>query len=227
LALAHPDEHASGVNGRDLQLCSFPQAQATGVEHLQTHPGFGVFDHSHQAADFLRTQPDRQLSAVPGPKERADRPRALPRDRVEEPDPREVEASRARRDLLLIEQGEEVLPDLLFTDLIGRLPVVWGQVFDGFERARLSLGGQTPEVPVFAPTASERSHGHPPVRGESHGSKWSTRIRKIDGRSACGKKERRHVGGLDQPAPAPRFRSTTIRLPNTTGKHCGFLPPNS
>jgi hypothetical protein len=108
---------------------------------------------------------------------------------VEEADPREVEASRALRDLLFIDQVEEVLPDLPFTELIGRPPVVLREAFDGFQIALLSLGGQTPEVQVFEHAASERSHGHPPVRGDSHGSNWSTRIRKRDGRVAGGKKE--------------------------------------
>jgi hypothetical protein len=37
---------------------------------------------------------------------------------------------------------------------------------------------------VLAHTAAESSHGHPPVRGASPGSKSSTRISKIDDRSA-------------------------------------------
>jgi hypothetical protein len=36
-------------------------------------------------------------------------------------------------------------------------------------------------------------------------------------------KGRRHVGGLDQPATAQRFRSTPIRLPNGVVKHCSAL----
>jgi hypothetical protein len=113
-----------------------------------------------------------------------DGPRALQRALVEESDLIQVDASRALRDLLFIDQGEAVLPDLLFTALIGSSPVVSGQVFDGFQIALLSRGGQTPELQVFAHPASERSHGHPPVRGASHGSKSSTRISQIVDRSA-------------------------------------------
>jgi hypothetical protein len=143
-----------------------------------------VSDQRQQRTDFLRTQHNRQFLAVPGPNEREDQPRSLPRDLVEESDPIKVDASRALRDLLLIDQGEEGLPNLLFTDLIGSLPVLLGQVFDGFKRALPSFGGQTPELQVFTQTASERSQRHPPVRGESHESQWFTRIRKLDDRSA-------------------------------------------
>jgi hypothetical protein len=119
-----------------------------------------------------------------GTDEREDRPRALPRALVEEPDPREMEASRALGDLLLMEQGEDVVPEHLFAKVIGSTSVVLSQVFDGLEIPLLGPGGQAPEWQVFQHTASERRHRHPPVHGEHRGSKRSTRIRKINGRSA-------------------------------------------
>jgi hypothetical protein len=36
-----------------------------------------------------------------------------------------------------------------------------------------------------------------------------------------------HVGGLDQPATAQRFRSTPIRLPNQIVKPCTVLEANT
>jgi recombinase-like zinc beta ribbon protein len=111
-------------------------------------------------------------------------PRPSQRARGETSAPSEVEASRARRDLLLIEPGEAVRPDLRCPELIGNPLVVVGQVVDGCQRARLRLGGQTPAWPVCAQTASERRHGHPPVRGEAHGSKSSTRISQREDRAA-------------------------------------------
>jgi hypothetical protein len=51
---------------------------------------------------------------------------------------------------------------------------VVSQAFDGFQIALLSLGGHTPELQVFAHTASECSHDHPPVRGAPH------RAQKVD-----------------------------------------------
>jgi hypothetical protein len=64
------------------------------------------------------------------------------------------------------------------------------QMRHGFEVPRLGPRGQAPELPVFQQTASARGHRHPPVRGEHQGAEWSTRIRKINGRSAGGKSER-------------------------------------
>jgi hypothetical protein len=83
---------------------------------------------------------------VPGTDELEDRPRALQRALVEEPDPIEMEASRALGDLLLIEHVKNVLPGLLFADVLGSPSVVLSQVFDGFERALLGPGGQAPEL---------------------------------------------------------------------------------
>jgi hypothetical protein len=84
--------------------------------------------------------------AVPGTNELEDRPRALQSALVEEPDPIEMDASRALGDLLRIEQVEEVLPELLFAKVIGSPSVVLSQVFDGFEIALLGPGGQAPEL---------------------------------------------------------------------------------
>jgi hypothetical protein len=64
--------------------------------------------------------------AVPGTDALEDRPRALQGALVEEPDPIEMEASRALRDLLLIEQIEKVVPELLFANVIGSPSVVLG-----------------------------------------------------------------------------------------------------
>jgi len=75
-----------------------------------------------------------------------DRPRALPRALVEEPDPIEMDASRALGDQLLIEQVEEVLPEFLFAKVIGSPSVVLSQVCDGFEIALLGPGSQAPEL---------------------------------------------------------------------------------
>jgi hypothetical protein len=99
-----------------------------------------------QGAHFLRTQHDGQFLAVPGPDELEDRPRALQRALVEEADPIEMDASRALGDLLLIEQVEEVLPELLFANVIGSPSVVLSQVFDGFEIALLGPGRQASEL---------------------------------------------------------------------------------
>jgi hypothetical protein len=184
LALADTDQHALGVDVRDLPRRPFPEAQPTSLDHLQTHAGVRALYQGQQGAPFLRTQHDGQCLVVPGTDAREDWPRALPRALVEEPDPIEMDASRALRDLLVIDQVEEVRPHLSCADLIGSSPVVWREVFDGVKRALLSLGSQTAAWHVFAHPASARSHGHPPVRGASQGFTSPTRIRKRDGRSA-------------------------------------------
>jgi hypothetical protein len=195
LALVHPHQHALGVNVGDVQRRPLCQAQPAGIDQRQTRPGRRIVDQGQQGSDLPHTQHDGQFWDAPRSHEVEDWPWALQGVRVDEPDPLEVKTEGPLRHLLVVAQEEEVLPEVRFTHLIRSPSVVLGEVFDGVEIALLGLGGQAPELPIFQHPASERSHRHPPVRGESHGSKRSTRIRKIDGRSACGKSDREKVGG--------------------------------
>ena len=104
-ASSDPDQHPLRVDVRDLQLRPFRQAQSTGLDHPQTHPGFRVGDHGQQGADLLRTPHERQFLALAGANERQDRPRSLERHLVEEFDPVEMDAERALCDLLLVAAG--------------------------------------------------------------------------------------------------------------------------
>ena len=97
------------------ETCScvaFGQAQPTGVDQPQTHPGFRVPDQGQQGPDFPRTQHDGQFLDVPGSHEVEDWPRSLQRALVEEPDPIEVDTEGTLRDFLVVEQEEEVLAEL-------------------------------------------------------------------------------------------------------------------
>ena len=178
------DPPALRIQVRDRSRPPFPSAQPTRRDQLPTPAGVRAWYPGQPGAHVLRTQHDGPCVAVPGTDALEDGPRALPRALVEALASRQVEASRALRDLLLMAHGEAVLPDRLCTARRGSPPVVWGQVCDGFQIARLSRGGSTPAWQVFAHTASERRHGHPPVRGKSPGAQSSTRIRTRDDRSA-------------------------------------------
>jgi hypothetical protein len=180
----HPHQHAVGGKVGDLQMRPLCQAQPAGIDQLQTRPGLRSVDHGQQGADLPPTQHAGPCVEVPRAHAVDDWPRALPGVLVEEPEPIEVNPAGTLRHLLVVDQEEEVRPELLFTDLLQSPSVVLGEVFDGVEIALLGLGGQALELQIFQHPASERSHRHPPVRGESHGSKRSTRIRKIHGRSA-------------------------------------------
>jgi hypothetical protein len=165
LALADPHQPAWGVHGRDLPLGPFPPAPPTGVEHLEPQPGCGVVDQGHQGADLLRTQHDRQLLALPGASEGEDRPRSPQAAFREAPDAREVHAAGTRGDLLLIQAAQQGRTARLVAELVGRAPIGWRQVVDGFEVARLGLGGEPPQLQVFEQTLAEGRHRDPPVRG--------------------------------------------------------------
>jgi hypothetical protein len=122
-----------------------------------------VFPQSQQLPDFLRTQHDRQLLALPGSHEVEDWPRPLPRALVEEPDPLEVNPEGALRDLLLIEQEQKILAALLFAALVGSAPIVLSQMMNGFDITLLGLGGETSKLQVCEHALSEGSHRDPPV----------------------------------------------------------------
>jgi hypothetical protein len=163
-ALAHAHQHAWRVDVRDLPLGPFPQAQPTGIDQLQTHPGCWVRDPGQQGPDLPPTQHDRQCLGVPGAHEVEDGPRAVQCALVEESNPVEVNAEGALGDPLLMDQEEEVLAEFVFTALARSAPVVWRQMLDGFDVTVLGPGSQAPQRQLFEHTASEWGHGHPPVR---------------------------------------------------------------
>jgi hypothetical protein len=106
VALADPHQQALGGNVRDLERGPFPETQATGIAHPQTHLGFRACDRGQQGADFLRTPHDGECWAVPGPREGEERPRALQGPLREEPDAIEVDAEGTLGDLLVIVQRD-------------------------------------------------------------------------------------------------------------------------
>jgi hypothetical protein len=126
VALVHPHEHPWRIDVGDLQRCALGQAQPTGVDHLQTHPGFRVLDQAQEGPDLPQAQHNRQCLEVPGAHEVEDGPRALQRALIEEPDPIEVNPEGALGDCLLIEQEQEVLAELPLAELVGRAPIVLG-----------------------------------------------------------------------------------------------------
>jgi hypothetical protein len=178
----------------------FPETQATGLDQPQTPLGFRACDRGQQGADFLRTQHDGEFSAVPGPSEGEERPRALQGTLIEEPDAREVDAEGTLGDLLVIAQREKVLAEILFAELVGSAPVVVRQLVDSGDIPLLGLGGEPAQLQVFEPTAAECRHGHPPVRVEYDPSQTVDTNNRIDGSSPGGKKARKMMHRRDHSA---------------------------
>ena len=94
---------------------------------VRRHIGAVGFDQGQQGADFPGTPHDWQFLAVPGPNEVEDRPWSLPGDLIKKPDPLEVDTEGTLRDLLLMEQEQEILADVLFAELVRSAPVVLGE----------------------------------------------------------------------------------------------------
>jgi hypothetical protein len=190
VALSDTDPPARGIEGRDRPRRPFPSAPPTRRDPLQTQAGLRAWSQGWPRAPCRRTQHDGQGLAGPGPGALADRPRALPRALVAAPAPIAMQAERALGDLLLLAQGEDVVPELRCATGLRRPSVVWRPVFDGVEIAWRGPGGQAPALEVCQPPASERRQRSPPVRGNHQGSQWSTRIRTRENHSACGKNEK-------------------------------------
>jgi hypothetical protein len=169
----------------------FSETQATGIDHPQTHLGFRACDRGQQGADFLRTQHDGELLAVPGPSEGEERPRALQGMLIEEPDAIEVDAEGTLGDLFVIEEIKKVLAGILLAELVGRAPVVLRQLVDSCDITLLGLEGKPPQLQVFEHTAAERRHGYPPVRVEYDPSQTVDTNKRIDVRSPGGKRARK------------------------------------
>src|SRR5882724_6701096 len=113
LALADQDQHTLGIDVRDLQWGPLPKAKPTSVDQPPAQPGCRVLDQGKEIPHVPRTEHDRQFLDIPGAHTVEDGPRSLERQLVEEPDPVEVDAEGALGDVLLIEQGEEILAQLL------------------------------------------------------------------------------------------------------------------
>jgi hypothetical protein len=163
-ALADPDQHALGVDSRDLQLGPFPEAKPARIDQPQTHPSFWVLAHGQQGSDLSRTHHDGQCLAAPGSHEGKAGPRALQRPLVAEPNPREVHAEGARGAFLLVQQEAELLTERRFAELVGSASRVASPWLNRGDRTLWGLGGQPPPLPVFEHTSSAGSHRDPPVR---------------------------------------------------------------
>ena len=98
-ALLHSYQPPVCVDVGDLQLCALGQAQPTGLDDPQTHPGFRVLDQGQEGPDLPQTHHAGPLLDVSGSNEVEDGPRSLQRAPVEEPDPREVNTEGTLRDL--------------------------------------------------------------------------------------------------------------------------------
>jgi hypothetical protein len=189
-----------------------------------------VLDQGQQGPDLLRTQHGGQCLDTPGSSEVKDGPRALPRPLGDEPHPLEIKAEGALGDFLRIPQDEARLAQLRFAEVVGSASLVASQWLHRGDITRLRLGGESPPLQGFQPTASACRHRHPPVRVELNPSHRVYSNKKIAGawepRKRGGK---RHVGGTTQKATAQRFRSTLESMEwvgtGRTAELCFPIPP--
>jgi hypothetical protein len=107
--MTDPDQPTSRVDGGDLQVRAFRQAQPTGLEHAEAHRGFQGVDQPQHVPDLLNAPYYREVVALPGVNEVEDRPWALQGALSEEPDAVELDAWRAlrRRDVRASVFGSE------------------------------------------------------------------------------------------------------------------------
>jgi hypothetical protein len=226
-ALTDPHQQALGVDIRDLERCPFPEAEPTRGAHPPTPPSVRALDHGEQGPDFSRAQHDGPLWGVPGSHTVEDRPWALQRPLVEEPDPLEVHAEGALGDVRLGPQAEAILAELHCAELVGSASRVASQLLHRGDIALLGLGGEPPQRQVCQHPASEGSHRDPPVHGgydlaqKGYGEQEDTGSR----RSAKEEREARNLDRIDSNSTAQRFRSTTIRLPNQNLQTPQLLQP--
>jgi hypothetical protein len=181
---ADPHQPALGGDVRDLERGPFPETQATGIDHPQTHLGLWACNRGQQGADFWRTPHDGQLWAVPGPCEGAEQPQALQGTLRDEPDAIEVEAEGPLGDLLVMEQRQQGRAECRFAALVRRASGVWRPLAHSGDITLVGLRGKPSRRQVFQQAASKWSHGHAPVRVAHDPSPTVDTNRNIDGRSA-------------------------------------------
>jgi hypothetical protein len=69
--------HAGTIDLGNLEIDSFPQAQATGVDQVQADPMMGQADQRQNALDLVHTQDDQQSVGFGRADKLQDRPGAL------------------------------------------------------------------------------------------------------------------------------------------------------
>ncbi len=155
---ANVQDEAGAVDLGHLQTRPFQQAQPARVDRRQTNPVDRDPDRRQDAADLVTTQDHRQRLL----RGRADDAQQGPRPAKglfeEEPDPAQGDRRRRARDLLLVRQVQEVLPQVVFGDLVRTSVVMVGELTHGVHVAALRPCGEAPQLHILEHPLSQTGH---------------------------------------------------------------------
>ena len=157
-ARANVQLHARTINLGDLKMDAFKQTQATGVDHTQADAVVRASDVLNDAPDFLGGKDDRQLLWDGRTEYVTERPGAREGVGGEELDGVEGDVAGVGGDPFLVAQREEIPPELLLGDSVGRLAVVDGELLHRAEVGLLGAGGQATQLHGLRHPLAERGH---------------------------------------------------------------------
>ena len=122
----YPDDHALTVNVINAKIHDLRDSHATCVHQCQTHAGDGALDLIQQAPHFITAQDNRQSFVCLCAFEMQQFPLPPQCSAIQELDRVEINVERTLGDLFGLDQIEQVLPDLSFSDSAERAVVILG-----------------------------------------------------------------------------------------------------
>jgi len=144
------EEHPFSIDVFDPQSQPFAQAQAAGIDRDQTHPMIERIDTTEDLADFLGREDHGQFEVGIGP-DQLDflGPGTTESFLPEEFDRAQRLGGRLTRDLLLGLQEDEILPEFLRRDSIGRLGEMLAELPDTGPVGFCGAGTQRQELEIL------------------------------------------------------------------------------
>jgi hypothetical protein len=159
LALLHADGHAGAVDIGDPQPRHLTGAQPRGIGGHQQRPMFAVGGDREQAHDLLMTEDLGQLRGLLGAGQIELGGGPVQGDSVEKPQAMANGVAARPGQMPLLAEVEQVVLDLLHTELIGAAVVILGQAGDRLQVGFLGVLGQIAHHQVVEHFASQRCHG--------------------------------------------------------------------
>src|SRR5664279_4727687 len=149
LTVTNVNDYACAIDVANLQMKQFIQAQSGGVERGDDGPVLEVAGPVEDGRDRGRVDDIGQLWDAFGAGNRLVEPGSLERLDVEEAECCSVNLQCAGADLALVEQVEQVLPDLLRAEALGRSVEVFGEALDGCHINISSERGEVAELQLL------------------------------------------------------------------------------
>src|ERR1041385_2396617 len=164
-ALTYPDDHAAGVNIRDLQMCDFRYAQTGSVN---SHQECQILWPAHRVKEllhFLLTEHHWEPLSMPWISNLTDGPVALERNAIEKPQGADYLNEITQRDAALVDQIYLVLTNLFGPQQLRRFAEVAGEVSNAGDVSFDGVRGSITYFQIIDQALTKSGHAKAPFTG--------------------------------------------------------------